>query len=82
MNLTGRSRSYLILHGIGNDRPPDHWEFQLGDELARGGHEVRYAALPDPHFPSLDGWPAVLAEELNALTGHQRTVPGDDRPTG
>lgn len=77
MNLTGRehrSRSYLILHGIGNDRPPAHWEFQLAAELARDGHEVRYPGLPDPHFPSLDSWLAVLAEELNALSGHRRTV--------
>jgi uncharacterized protein len=67
-------RSYLILHGIGNERPPEHWQFQLAAELTQGGHEVRYPGLPDPHSPALDSWLSVLAEELNALTGQQRTV--------
>jgi predicted alpha/beta hydrolase family esterase len=69
-----RSRSYLILHGIGNERPPQHWEFQLAAELVRAGHDVRYPTLPQPHSPALDEWLAALAAELNALTGEQRNV--------
>jgi len=68
------SRSYLILHGIANERPPEHWEFQLAAELVRGGYDVRYPGLPDPDTPSLDAWLSVLADELDAMTGDERTV--------
>lgn len=68
------SRSFLILHGIANERPPEHWEFQLAAELVRQGHGVRYPGLPDPHSPSLDTWLSVLDDELHAMTGEERTV--------
>lgn len=66
--------SYLILHGIGNERPPQHWQFQLAAELVRNGHDVRYPALPEPHAPALDEWLGVLGAELSAMRGEQRVV--------
>jgi predicted alpha/beta hydrolase family esterase len=68
------SASYLILHGIENERPPQHWQFQLAAELVRRGHDVRYPALPQPSAPTLTSWLAALSDELNALTGEQRNV--------
>jgi len=66
--------SYLILHGIENDRPPQHWQFQLAAELVRRGHEVRYPGLPDPYTPILDSWLEALNGELAALRGEHRVV--------
>jgi predicted alpha/beta hydrolase family esterase len=66
--------SYLILHGIENERPPQHWQFQLAAELARRGHDVRYPAMPEPHAPVLDEWLAVLRGELLAMRGERHVV--------
>ncbi len=66
--------SFLILHGIENHRPPEHWQFLLAAELVERGHEVRYPALPEPDAPQLERWLDVLDEELAALGGQQRVV--------
>ncbi len=66
--------SFLILHGIGNHRPPGHWQFLLAAQIVEGGHEVRYPALPEPDAPQLERWLDVLDEELAALGGEQRVV--------
>jgi uncharacterized protein len=65
---------FLILHGIENHRPPQHWQFQLAAELARQGHDVRYPALPEPDAPQLDQWLQALNDELAALSDPQLTV--------
>lgn len=71
--LWGLSASFLILHGIENHRPPDHWQFLLAARLVERGHEVRYPALPEPDEPRLERWLDALRAELTAL-GHARRV--------
>ncbi|MCW2965363.1 MAG: putative hydrolase [Actinomycetia bacterium] len=66
--------SFLILHGIENHRPPEHWQFLLATQLVDRGHEVRYPALPEPDAPELEQWLCALQAELAALTGEQRVV--------
>jgi hypothetical protein len=66
--------SYLILHGIENHRPPEHWQFQLAAELAHHGHHVRYPTLPSPDAPRLDDWLQTLSAELAALRGKRVVV--------
>jgi uncharacterized protein len=66
--------SFLILHGIGNRRPPQHWQFLLAADLVERGHDVRYPQFPNPDSPSLDEWLEVLASELEAMVGPRRTV--------
>ena len=66
--------SFLILHGLGNHRPPQHWEFLLAARLVELGHDVRYPELPDSDAPQLDAWLRVLQDELAALTETRRTV--------
>ncbi len=66
--------SYLILHGIDNHRPPQHWQFLLAAKLIERGCEVRYPGLPEPDAPVRDSWLSALDHELNALTGEERVV--------
>jgi predicted alpha/beta hydrolase family esterase len=66
--------SFLILHGIENDRPPQHWQFLLAAELVQDGRDVRYPALPDADAPALDAWLAALDRELTAMDGRRRVV--------
>jgi uncharacterized protein len=65
---------YLILHGIENHRPPEHWQFLLAARLVESGHEVRYPALPEPDAPELERWLSTLQVELAALGGQQRVI--------
>jgi predicted alpha/beta hydrolase family esterase len=37
---------FLILHGVENHRPPEHWQFLLTAQLVEHGLEVRHPALP------------------------------------
>jgi uncharacterized protein len=66
--------SFLILHGIENHRPPEHWQFLLAAQLVERGHEVRYPALPDPDAPALERWLSALSSELSAVGGDERVV--------
>ena len=66
--------SFLILHGIENHRPPQHWQFLLAAQLVEAGHDVRYPALPDADAPALDRWLAVLDDELAQLESSNRVV--------
>jgi len=68
------SESFLILHGLGNHRPPQHWEFLLAAQLVDLGHDVRYPDLPDSDAPDLSVWLRVLHEEFAELKGSHRTV--------
>jgi predicted alpha/beta hydrolase family esterase len=65
---------FLILHGVENHRPPEHWQFLLAARLVEHGLEVRYPALPEPDAPELERWLATLEQELAALGGEQRVV--------
>lgn len=66
--------SFLILHGIGNLRPPQHWQFLLAAGLVERGHDVRYPGLPSPDSPNLDSWLVALATELDSTTEARRTI--------
>jgi len=54
---------FLILHGVENHRPPEHWQFLLAAQLVEHGLEVRYPALPEPDAPELERWLATLEHE-------------------
>jgi len=45
---------FLILHGVENHRPPEHWQFLLAAALVEHGLEVRYPALPEPDVSELE----------------------------
>src|SRR4029450_2799765 len=66
--------SFLILHGWGNRRPPEHWEHRLSLELTAQGREVRYPQLPDPDVPSLDAWLDEVAAGLEGWAPASTTV--------
>lgn len=66
--------AFLILHGIANHRPPEHWQFWLAAGLAAEGHRVHYPALPDPDAPTLDGWQRALREQLAAVGKGERVL--------
>jgi hypothetical protein len=66
--------SFLILHGIANARPPEHWQFWLAARLAERGHQVLYPSLPDADAPTFDGWSRVLRDQLARLEGSERVV--------
>jgi predicted alpha/beta hydrolase family esterase len=66
--------SILILHGIENRRPPQHWQFQLAADLARQGLDVRYPDLPAPDAPVLTDWLSALDSELSAMTASSKVV--------
>ncbi|HYY74073.1 MAG TPA: alpha/beta hydrolase [Solirubrobacterales bacterium] len=51
---------FLILHGVDNVRPPEHWQSLLAAQLVEHGLEVRYPALPEPEAPDLERWLAAL----------------------
>jgi predicted alpha/beta hydrolase family esterase len=68
------TRSFLVLHGWGNHRPPEHWQHWLASELVAGGHVVRYPQLPDADEPRLDAWLDALVAELSTLDPATTTV--------
>jgi predicted alpha/beta hydrolase family esterase len=65
---------FLILHGLENHRPPQHWQFLLAAGLVERGYDVRYPALPDPDSPDLGAWLDVLRTELAELRPDMLTV--------
>jgi uncharacterized protein len=66
--------SFLILHGIENHRPPQHWQFLLAADLARAGLDVRYPDLPNPDAPELVDWLRALEYEFAAMADGPRIV--------
>jgi hypothetical protein len=66
--------AFLILHGIENHRPPEHWQFWLAKQLRELGHAVAYPALPDPDTPYYPAWAAELRGLLKGFDGAPRTV--------
>jgi predicted alpha/beta hydrolase family esterase len=67
-------RSFLILHGVENWRPREHWQWWLARELRSRGEHVFYPQLPNPSSPALDEWLAVLHGELAQLGSGERVV--------
>jgi len=68
------ARRFLILHGIENRRPPEHWERRLADRLRDHGEQVIYPQLPVPEAPRFDDWRDVLLAELGMLGDGERVV--------
>jgi len=68
------SRRFLILHGVENWRPREHWQWWLAEQLRRRGEHVLYPQLPSPSSPALDEWLAVLHGELAQLGTGERVV--------
>jgi predicted alpha/beta hydrolase family esterase len=68
------AESFLVLHGLGNHRPPEHWQFWVSARLAAAGHQVLYPDLPEPDAPSLAAWSATVHGRLEAMQGPRRTV--------
>ncbi len=67
------AETILLLHGIANTRPPEHWQFWLAGQLVDRGQHVAYPQLPNPDDPRLEQWRAVLLEHV-AATGGQCVV--------
>ncbi|MCU1675416.1 MAG: hypothetical protein JWM93_174 [Frankiales bacterium] len=68
------TRRFLVLHGWTNRRPPEHWQWQLVDELRAGGEVVLYPQFPDTDSPSLVAWTELLRAELAQLGNGERIV--------
>ncbi len=60
-------RCFLLLHGFGNHRPPEHWQHWLAGELRSIGVPVIYPQLPDPDRPTYDAWATALITHLGEL---------------
>lgn len=67
-------RSFLLLHGWQNRRPPGHWHRLLADALLAEGHQVLYPQLPEPDEPVLDDWLLDLRRSLAAQRGDERVL--------
>jgi predicted alpha/beta hydrolase family esterase len=67
-------RRFLILHGVENHRPPEHWQHWLAEELRRRHEVVLYPQLPDPDSPSLESWLELVRAELAQLGDGERIV--------
>jgi predicted alpha/beta hydrolase family esterase len=65
---------FLLLHGLENHRPPEHWQHWLSLQLGERGHTVHYPQLPDPDEPTLAGWKAALDAVLADSAGADRIV--------
>lgn len=66
--------SFLVLRGIANHRPPEHWQFWLSAQLAAAGHQVLYPGLPSPDTPSYASWAAIVHGHLAEMDAPCRTV--------
>jgi predicted alpha/beta hydrolase family esterase len=67
-------RRYLILHGVENRRPPEHWQHWLTEELRSRREIVLYPQLPDTDQPDLATWLELIRAELAQLGGGERIV--------
>jgi predicted alpha/beta hydrolase family esterase len=65
----------LILHGLGHDRPREHWLWWLAEELRRRRVPVQYPQFPTPEEPVLEDWVSLATAELDQLNAG----PGDRR---
>jgi predicted alpha/beta hydrolase family esterase len=60
-------RSFLLLHGYGSHRPPEHWQSWLGRELEARGYPVIYPQLPEPERATYESWAGALFTHLGEL---------------
>src|SRR5438270_1130360 len=70
----GVNRRFLILHGVENWRPRQHWQWWLTDALRARGEQVLYPQLPSPSAPRLSDWLQILHGELTQLGDGERIV--------
>ncbi|MET7451346.1 alpha/beta fold hydrolase [Streptomyces sp. NPDC005574] len=68
------NRSFLILHGVENHRPAEHWQYDLAQRLREGGEQVFYPQLPNPDRPALAAWTAAIEAELDMMRGERVVV--------
>jgi len=68
------SRRFLLLHGLDNHRPRDHWMWWLAESLRQRGEQVLYPQFPAPGQPSLEAWTELLHAELAQLGDRERVV--------
>ncbi|GAA4912578.1 RBBP9/YdeN family alpha/beta hydrolase [Streptomonospora salina] len=68
------TRSFLILHGVENRRPSDHWQHILAQRLREGGEQVFYPQLPDPDRPALGAWTEAIEAESAMMRGERIVV--------
>jgi uncharacterized protein len=68
------TRSFLILHGVENRRPPEHWQHDLAQRLRERGEQVFYPQLPDTDRPSLAAWIEAIEVELGMMRGERVVV--------
>ncbi|NHC45315.1 RBBP9/YdeN family alpha/beta hydrolase [Motilibacter aurantiacus] len=71
--MTG-DKSFLLVHGWQNRRPPGHWQHWLADRLRAAGHQVAYPQLPEPDEPVPADWARELRRGLAALAGRERVL--------
>ena len=69
-------KSFLILHGWQNRRPPEHWQHWLAERLREERCQVVYPQLPAPDEPQLQVWLEELRGHLGRLAGEERIVIG------
>jgi uncharacterized protein len=69
-----RRRSFLILHGVENQRPAGHWRYDLAQRLRERGEQVSYPQLPDPDRPALAAWVEDIKAELGMMLGERVVV--------
>lgn len=67
-------KSFLILHGWQNRRPPEHWQHWLADRLRKERTQVVYPQLPAPDEPRLEVWLEELRSLLASLAGEEKVV--------
>ena len=72
--MSERERRFLILHGVENRRPREHWQHWLAEQLPRRREVVLYPQLPDPDNPSLESWLELIRAELAQLGEGERIV--------
>ena len=68
------ARRFLILHGIENRRPPEHWQHRLAEDLRGRGEQVQYPQLPRTNAPPFDEWDDLLRAELAQMGDAERIV--------
>lgn len=68
------NRSFLILHGVENRRPVEHWQYDLAQRLRDRGEQVFYPQLPDPDQPVLAAWAEAIEAELGMMRGERVVV--------
>jgi uncharacterized protein len=68
------NRRFLILHGVENRRPVEHWQHWLAEQLRQRHEVVLYPQLPEPEHPRLEAWIELIRAELAQLGDGERTV--------